>query len=99
MFLGWTGVGVFLLLAPVRAGNLIHDSQLFPEVCRGDRMKKIVLRAAGIALLGFAVHSARGVVRLVGLKGKQKPLAIEKALTPFGLQVCNRIRLQHFVQA
>jgi hypothetical protein len=33
MFLGWAGAGAFLLFAPVRAGNLIHDSfGLFPEV-------------------------------------------------------------------
>ena len=62
MFLGWIGVGAFLLLAPVRAGNLIHDSfGLFPEVRSNDRAKNIVLRAAGFGLLAFAAHFALGV--------------------------------------
>jgi hypothetical protein len=57
MFLGWTGVGAFLLLAPVRAGNLLHDSfGLFPEVRPRDRGKKTVLRVAGLGLLAFAAH-------------------------------------------
>jgi hypothetical protein len=57
MFLGWTGVGAFLLLAPIRAGNLIHDSfGLFPEVRPNDRVKKLVVRAAGLGLLAFAAH-------------------------------------------
>jgi hypothetical protein len=67
MFLGWTGVGTFLLLAPVRAGNLIHDSfGLFPEVRPKDRVKKILLRVAGLALLAFAVRFALGITGHAG---------------------------------
>jgi hypothetical protein len=67
MFLGWTGVGMFLLLAPVRAGNLIHDSfGLFPEVRPNDQGKKIVLRTAGLGLLAFAVHFALDLVGRAG---------------------------------
>jgi hypothetical protein len=44
MILAWTGVGLFMLIAPVRFGNLVHDNlQLFPEVNR-------------IGLLAFAVR-------------------------------------------
>ena len=67
MFLGWTWVGAFLLLAPVRAGNLIHDSfGLFPEVRPNDRVKKLVVRAAGLGLLAFAAHFLLLVVRNAG---------------------------------
>jgi len=66
MFLGWTGVGVFMVLAPARAGNLIHDSfGLFPPVLSGDWGKKLVLRLIGVALLGFAIHFALAVRGLV----------------------------------
>jgi hypothetical protein len=67
MFLGWTGVGLFLIFAPLRAGNLIHDSfGLFPEVRSNDFGKKAVLRLAGAGLLAFAAHFAVDVARLVG---------------------------------
>jgi len=57
MFVGWVGGGLFLLILPVRAGNLIHDSfGLFPQVEETDAGKKLILRAAGLGLLGFAVH-------------------------------------------
>ena len=57
MILAWTGVGLFMLVAPVRFGNLVHDSlQLFPEVHRGDSGKKLFLRLLGVGLLGFAVR-------------------------------------------
>jgi hypothetical protein len=70
MFLGWTGVGAFLLLAPIPAGNLIHDSfGLFPAVRPNDRVKKLVLRAAGLGLPAFAAHFAVGVARRAGRDG------------------------------
>jgi hypothetical protein len=57
MILAWTGVGLFMLIAPVRFGNLVHDNlQLFPEVNRGDWGKKLFLRLLGIGLLAFAVR-------------------------------------------
>lgn len=37
MMLGWIVVGLFMLFAPARFGNLVHDSlMLFPEVRPGD---------------------------------------------------------------
>ena len=63
MFLGWTGVGLFLLLWPRRAGNLIHDSfGLFPQVRRTDRGRKVLLQLAGLGLLAFAIRMAVRVV-------------------------------------
>jgi hypothetical protein len=57
MMLAWTGVGLFMIVAPVRFGNLIHDNlQLFPEVNRADWGKKLFLRLLGIGLLAFAVR-------------------------------------------
>jgi hypothetical protein len=66
MFLAWTAAGLFLLLAPVRAGNLIHDSfGLYPELRSGDWEKKTLLRVAGLGLLGFAAHFAIHIAALV----------------------------------
>ena len=63
MILAWTGAGLFMLVAPVRFGNLVHDNlQLFPEVNPGDWGKKLILRLLGIGLLAFAV---RLIVRIV----------------------------------
>ena len=63
MLLAWIGVGLFMLLAPARFGNLVHDNlNLFPEVNRGDWGKKFFLRLVGTALLAFAVRFA---IRLV----------------------------------
>jgi hypothetical protein len=57
MILAWTGVGLFMIVAPVRFGNLVHDNlQLFPEVNRGDWGKKLFLRLLGIGLLAFAIR-------------------------------------------
>ncbi len=57
MVLAWSGVGCFMLIAPARFGNLVHDSLLlFPEVTPGDWGKKLILRLLGIALLVFAIR-------------------------------------------
>jgi len=65
MMLGWTVVGLFMLIAPARFGNLVHDNlQLFPEVNPGDWGKKIFLRLLGAGVLAFAV---RLIVRTVHL--------------------------------
>jgi hypothetical protein len=62
MFLGWAAVGLFMLIAPVRFGNAIHESfGLFPAVGPGDTGKKLLVRIAGMALLGFAARFAWGV--------------------------------------
>jgi len=65
MFLAWTGAGIFLLFAPVRAGNLIHESfGLFPEVRRADRGKKLILQLAGLGVLAFAARFALRIAQL-----------------------------------
>jgi hypothetical protein len=64
MMLGWIGVGLFMLFAPARFGNLVHDSlMLFPEVRPGDWGKKLLVRVLGIGLVGFAIMF---VLRLTG---------------------------------
>ena len=66
MFLGWTGVGLFMLLAPGRFGNMLHDNVgVFPEVQKADWGKRLLLRLIGCALLAFAVHFALGVADLI----------------------------------
>jgi hypothetical protein len=65
MVLGCSGVGLFMLIAPARFGNLLYDSfQLFPQVRPGDWGKKLVVRLLGVALIAFAV---RFIVRIVQL--------------------------------
>jgi hypothetical protein len=57
MMLGWIGVGLFMLFAPARFGNLVHDSVvLFPEVRRGRLGKKLIVRLLCIGLLAFAAR-------------------------------------------
>ena len=66
MLLGWTVVGIFMLIAPARFGNAIHESfGLFPVVGPGDIGKKLLVRIAGLALLGFAGRFLLGVSRLL----------------------------------
>jgi hypothetical protein len=66
MFLGWAGVGLWLVCAPARAGNLIHNSfGLIPEAGHNDRGKKLVLRLIGVGLLAFVVRFVFGVVALL----------------------------------
>jgi hypothetical protein len=67
MFAAWTGCGLFLLVFPVHAGNLIHESfGLCPEVRENDAGKKMVLRLMGVGLLAFAVHFALRVATIFG---------------------------------
>jgi len=66
MLVAWAGAGLFLLFAPARFGNLVHDSlSLFPEVDRSDWGKKLFLRLLRLALLAFAVRFAVRIVSLV----------------------------------
>ena len=59
MFLAWISVGLLMVIAPLRFGNLIHDSYgLYPQVHRNDWGKKLILRIVGIGLIGFAAHFA-----------------------------------------
>jgi hypothetical protein len=65
MFLGWTGVGLFMIFAPARFGNLVHESfGLFPYVKDGDWGKKLGLRIVGTGFLTFAIRFALGIVAL-----------------------------------
>jgi hypothetical protein len=65
MFLGWTGVGLFMLLAPGRFGNLLHHNVgVFPEIQGADWGKKLFVRLVGAGFLGFAIHFAVGVAAL-----------------------------------
>jgi hypothetical protein len=66
MFLGWVGVGLVMVLAPARFGNLLHHNVgVFPEVQKSDWGKKLLLRLVGAGFLAFAVHFAAGVADLV----------------------------------
>lgn len=52
MFLAWTGVGLFMVFAPARLGNLVNESfGFFPQAGKGDWGKKLILRVAGAGLL------------------------------------------------
>jgi hypothetical protein len=63
MVLACGGVGLFMVIAPARFGNLVYESfQLFPEVRPGDWGKKLFLRLLGIGLVAFAV---RFVLRII----------------------------------
>jgi hypothetical protein len=66
MILAWSVVGVFMVIAPVRFGNLVHESLLiFPEVKPGDWGKKLAVRLLGLGLLAFAI---RFTVRIIYLR-------------------------------
>ena len=57
MILAWSGVGLFMLIAPARFGNLVHENlNLFPQVNPGDWAKKLGLRLLGLGLLAFAIR-------------------------------------------
>jgi len=66
MLLGWTVVGIFMLVAPARSGNAIHESfGLFPAIGPRDTGKKLLVRIAGLSLLGFAARFLLGVSRVL----------------------------------
>jgi hypothetical protein len=66
MFLAWTGVGLFMIFAPARFGNLVNESfGLFPQVERGDWGKRLILRVLGTGLLCFASRFAVKVVDIL----------------------------------
>ena len=63
MILAWSGVGLFMLIAPARFGNLVHENlNLFPQVNPGDWAKKLVLRLLGCGLLAFAIRIITQIV-------------------------------------
>jgi hypothetical protein len=66
MVLACAGVGLFMLIAPARFGNLIDESfQLFPEVRPGDWGKKLFLRLVGIGLLAFAIRFMLRIIQAI----------------------------------
>src|ERR1039458_283645 len=58
----WVAVGLFIVIAPARFGNLVNESfGLFPEVRARDWGKKLFLRLGGLGLLGFAARLVRWI--------------------------------------
>ena len=65
MLSAWVGVVLFMILAPRRFGNLVHESfMIFPAVGPRDWGKQLFLRGAGVGLLGFAAHLAPSMLEL-----------------------------------
>jgi hypothetical protein len=65
MLAAWVGVGLFIVIAPRRFGNLVNESfGLFPEVRAGDWGKRLLLRLVGLGLLAFAARFVWGIRRL-----------------------------------
>ena len=61
----WVGVGLFIMIAPARFGNLVNESfGLFPEVRARDWGKKLFLRLVGLGLLAFAARFVWGIRQL-----------------------------------
>ncbi len=57
LFLSWTSAGLYMLVAPVRFGNLLHERfEFFPEVRQSDHAWKLTVRLLGAATLVFASH-------------------------------------------
>lgn len=64
----WVAVGLFIVIAPGRFGNLMNESfGLFPEVRAGDWGKKLFLRLIGMGLLAFAARFVWGIRQLFRL--------------------------------
>jgi len=61
----WVAVGLFIVIAPRRFGNLVNESfGLFPTVGAGDWGKKLFLRLIGMGLLAFAARFVWGIRQL-----------------------------------
>ena len=62
MLAAWVTVGLLIVIAPRRFGNLLNESfGLFPEVGAQDWGKKLLLRLAGLGLLAFAARFTWGI--------------------------------------
>jgi hypothetical protein len=65
MLTAWVAVGLFIVIAPRRFGNLVNENfGLFPEVRAGDWGKKLFLRLVGVGLLAFAARFVWGIRQL-----------------------------------
>jgi hypothetical protein len=70
MLLAWTAAASFMLVAPGRFGNLVHESlNLFPEILPGDWGKKLAVRLTGIGLLAFDIRFVFRIVAYVHQSG------------------------------
>jgi hypothetical protein len=66
LFVGWACAGLFMLVSPIRFGNLLHGCfEFFPEVKQSDYTWKLTFRVLGAATLGFASHLVWVVTDLV----------------------------------
>lgn len=62
MLAAWLAAGVFIVFAPRRFGNLIHENfGLFPPVAAHDWRKKLFLRLVGLGFLAFAARFLWGL--------------------------------------
>jgi hypothetical protein len=62
----WLAVGLFIVVAPARFGNLVNENfGLFPEVGANDWGKKLFLRLVGLGLLAFAARFVWGIRMLL----------------------------------
>lgn len=65
MFLGWTGVGLLMLIAPVRFSRVVQDNAgVLSEFASGEWGKKLLVRLGGLGLLAFASWFAMRVADL-----------------------------------
>lgn len=65
MLIAWVGVGLFMILAPRRFGNLAHEGFLiFPAIDAHDWGKKLFWRLVCVGLLAFAAHTALRMLEL-----------------------------------
>jgi hypothetical protein len=65
MIAAWTGAGLFMLIAPARFGNLLHESFLISEIKPGDWAKRLAVRVLGIGLLAFTIRFTMRIAHLV----------------------------------
>jgi hypothetical protein len=67
MLLAWIAAGIFILVAPQRIGNVLHENFALPEIGSRDWGKKLFLRLAGLGLLAFAARFVWGIRQLFRL--------------------------------
>ena len=61
----WVAVGLFILIAPARFGDLLNESfGIFPAVRAGDWGKKLFLRLRGLGLVAVAACFVWGIRQL-----------------------------------
>lgn len=66
MLTAWVGLGLFIMLAPRRFGNLVNESfGILPAVGPGDWGKKLFLRLVALGLLAFAARFLWGIRQLL----------------------------------